>query len=571
MRSIRKQIEIAVAVLAMGIGCNSPSGPIPAAGTSEASPRRGGVARFASFADIRTIDPANIADGVVPAIDELLFAGIVDFGRDGQVIPDIAERFETSADGISYRFILRHGVLFHDGTELHADDIKRSVERALAPDSPNPQISLYDRIDGFEAFTKGKEPHLSGVTTEGDYVVVFRLREPDATFLTLLAMQSLRPVCKSAGEHYSDQWQPCGAGPFKLRKGDWDPGRGLRLVRHEGYFKAGLPHVDTVEWTFHMNMSTQYMKFLAGQLDILEDIQQGNILAFQSDPRWRPFWHYKPETQIGGESMNTEMPPFDNVDVRRAVSFAIDRRQFALIKATNMTPNTRPFPPGFPGVEAFEGQTYDYQKALEYMAKAGFAYDPKTGEGGYPHVVPYVVYRQGLHEYGAQVLAQQLARIGIRLEVRLVNYPSYFALTHRRKSVPISPQGWQQEFPDPSNFLDPLYHSRTITEEDSNNTAFYKNTEVDRLLDAARRELSPPKRTQIYAEAERRILDDAPWAYTFSYRWFEVHQPALRGYVAHPMWAFDVREAWLDRKEDQSPLSQIVDRRFFAELAKGVR
>lgn len=571
MRSIQRQIEIALSALLVCAGCSTETGPIAAEGTSEQSPRRGGIARLASFADIRTVDPANIADGVVPAIDELLFAGIVDFGRDGRVVPEIAERYEISEDGLTYRFFLRRGVLFHDGTELRADDIKRSVERALAPDSPNPQTSLYDRIQGFNAFNKEKAPHLSGVVVEGDYTVAFNLREPDATFLTLLAMQSLRPVCKSAGEHYSDQWHPCGAGPFKLRPGDWDPGRSMRLVRHEGYFKAGLPRIDTVEWTFHMNMSTQYLKFISGELDILEDIQQGNILAFQNDPRWKPFWHYKPETQIGGESMNVEMPPFNNPDVRRAVSFAIDRRKFAMIRGTNMTANGRPFPPNFPGVESLSGQTFDYDKALECMAKAGFAYDPKTGRGGYPHVVPYMVYRQGLHEYTAQVLAQELARIGIRIEVRVVNYPSYFALTHRRDSVPMSPQGWQQEFPDPSNFLDPLYHSRTLADEDSNNTAFYKNPEVDRLLDSARRELSPEKRKQIYADVERILVHDAPWAYTFSYRWFEVHQPALRGYVAHPIWPYDIREAWLDRKAPASPLADLTERRFFAALARGVR
>ncbi len=256
--------------------------------------------------------------------------------------------------------------------------------------------------------------------------------------------------------------------------------------------------------------------------------------------------------------MNVEVPPFDNVEVRRAVACAIDREHLSLVKPTNMSANGRPFPPKFPGVDVIAGQHYDYDAALAHMARAGFPYDPKTGKGGYPEVIPYIVYRQGLHEYTSQVLAQELAKIGLRIEVQLLNYPAYLAVTHRRKGAGISPQGWQQEYPDPSNFLDPLYHSRAIAEEDSNNSSFYTNPTVDKLLDEARRELVPAKRRQLYADAERVIINDAPWAFTFSYRWYEVRQPALKGYKAHPIWIADVRSAWLDRPGAASTAMQRV-------------
>ena len=76
------------------------------------------------------------------------------------------------------------------------------------------------------------------------------MKEPDATFLAKLAIQVLRPVCKSAGDHFSDGWQPCGAGPFKALPGALQPGVGLRVVRHEGYFRPGLPYLEAVEWSY---------------------------------------------------------------------------------------------------------------------------------------------------------------------------------------------------------------------------------------------------------------------------------------------------------------------------------
>ena len=111
-----------------------------------------------------------------------------------------------------------------DGTPITADDVKRSIERALAPDTPNSFSSFYDRIVGFEPFTTGKTPHLEGVTVGGRLVVSIRLREPDATFLSALAMQALRPVCPSAGDKYDPTWLPCGAGPCGPPPATWELG-----------------------------------------------------------------------------------------------------------------------------------------------------------------------------------------------------------------------------------------------------------------------------------------------------------------------------------------------------------
>ncbi len=503
---------------------------------------------MASFGDIRSLDPANIADGLVAALHQLLFAGLVDFDARGAVVPRLAERFETSPDGLTFRFFLRHGVRFHDGEELLASDVKRSIERALHPSAPNPYASFYASIRGFDAFSGKRTEELGGVVVEGSHVVAIHLSEPDATFLPLFAMQPLRPVCRSAGSRYKDGWHACGTGPFKLPEGGWERGQKVSLVRHEGYYLAGLPHLDGVTFTLGMNISAEHYKFTQGELDQLRDFTQGDLLRFLRDPRWRHLGEYERERQIMGEAMNTELPPFDNVEVRRAVAAAIDREHYRLVKPSNMASANQPIPPGTPGYDpTLPGQRHDLAAALEHMRRAGLPFDPATGTGGYPRAIPYYVYRQGVSEYTAQVLAQELARIGLRIEIRLVNYPTYLANLGRRRQVAMGPWGWSEDYPDAVDFLESLFHSRSIADEDSNNVSFYSNPRLDTLVDRAKHELDPGTRKKLISDAVGIVCDDAPFAFAYTVRFFDAHQPYVRGYRPHPMWPHDVGHAWLDR------------------------
>jgi ABC-type transport system substrate-binding protein len=535
-------------ILSIFQGCSEPlPAPIPAEHPSDATPRRGGTMRLSSFGDIRSLDPHAVSNALDSAVLELMFAGLVDFDRSGNVVPDLASRWEVGDEGKTYRFFLHEGARFHDGGEVTADDVKRSIERALHPDTPNSYGSLFEGIVGYKDYTEKKSPSLSGVVVEGRYVVSIRLAEPDATFLTTLGLHALRPVCKSAGNRYSDSWHPCGAGPFKLMPGAWDRGRGITVVRHEGYYKKDQPYLDAVSWTYNMALQTEKYKFVRGELDALREFQQPDLVAFSTDTRWKPLGVFEPEVDIEGQSMNTEMPPFDNVEVRRAVAAAIDRDQIELLKATQMRKTTQVIPSGVPLHDpAFQGQKHDLAAALEHMRRAGLAYDPATGEGGWPHPIHVYVYKQGLYEYVEQVVQQQLARIGLRLELHVVSFPTYLALARRRGKTALSPQGWKQDYPDASDFFEPLFGSKAVNDDDSNNTAFYKNPTLDAILEQAHKELDPSRRKALYGEANRIVCDDAPWAFTHSMRWYTIMQPYVRNYVPNAVWTHDVREAWLD-------------------------
>jgi ABC-type transport system substrate-binding protein len=553
MRSIRRRTEgvalAAILALPLASGCTEPlADPIPAAHGEDAPPQRGGTLHLASFGDIRALDPAVSAEVLAAGAGEHMFAGLVDYDEHANIVPDLAERYEISDDGLTYRFFLRQGVLFHDGEEVTADDERRSIERALNPLTPNPMSSYYEAIAGYEAYTTGKAPHLEGVSVEGRYVIAIRLQERDARFLAALALQNLRPVCRSAGERYVDNWPPCGAGPFKLLQGGWDHGRSLTIVRHDGYFRPGLPYLDAVTWTYSINIVTERFKLEEGNLDVLRDVTQADSIHFLTDPRWKHLGEYEPDRIIGGESMNTELPPFDNVEVRRAVAAAIDREQYKLLRPAIVRPAYQLLPPIVPGYDpTFEGQRYDYQAALEHMAKAGYPYDPATGHGGYPGRIRYLGYRQGLTEMTAQILQQQLARIGLHIDMQIVSYPTFLALAYRRHEIQMSAPGWTQDYPDPADFFEPLFSTKAINDEFSFNSSFYSNPRLDALLDEARHEMDRPRRMRLYGEANRIVCDDAPWAFTNSYRYFIVHQPYVRDYHTHPVWSEYLTKVWMDR------------------------
>ncbi len=535
------------ALAAACVGCSDRiAGPAAAAGSSE--PRTGGTMRFASLGDIRTLDAAASSDALSGIVVQMIIAGLVDFDERGNVVDDLARSHEVAPDGLSITFFVREGVRFHDGNELTAADVKRSIERALHPDTPNGFSSFFDRIVGFSEFQNKKADHLAGVEIGGRYVVVVRLKSRDAMLLPLFALHALRPVCASAGSRYSDAWHACGAGPFRLESGGWERGRSVTLVKHQGFFRPGLPRLDSVTFNYGVQPVTQRFKFEAGELDVLRDLNQADIARFSSDPRWKPFGAFEPERAIFGEAMNTEIPPFDNVEVRRAVSAAINREEYRLIRPGAVVPTGKAIPHGLPGhSENVEGQKFDLAAALEHMKNAGFAYDPVTKKGGYPKAIPYLAYKPGFSEASAQVLQQQLARIGLRLDIRVVSFATYLTLSQRRGRIAMSPQGWNLDYPDALDFYEALFSSRIIADENCSNAAFYKNPELDAIIATAREELDATARQKLYDRAQAIVRDDAPWAMTHGYTWYVVHQPYVKELPVHPTWVFETRSAWLDR------------------------
>jgi ABC-type transport system substrate-binding protein len=554
MRSIHARPEIAALAAALLGACSSPLAA-PRGHRRDIPTQRGGTITVAQYVNVRSVDPAVAFDEGSDPIVRLLFARLLRVSESGAFEGEIARSFRVTDDGLRVLVQLHPGVRFHDGTLVSARDVKRSIERALHPDTPCPAPSFFDRLVGFDDYRQGKTDHIAGVVASSDVDIEFRLREPDATFLATLTLPFASPVCPSAGATFDPSFSvhACGAGPFRLVR--WQDQDAIVLARHEGYFEPGLPYLDGITWLFGMQTTTQRFQFEQGRLDYVHELSAADSAAFRSDPRWAPFGAWNEPRSTRGIFMNTRMPPFDRLEIRQAVAAAIDREQVGMLRAGTVVPARSMVPPGVVGHDPdFQGQRFDLQRALDLMHQAGFAYDPATGRGGYPDPIDYFVSAESFEVQAAELYQQHLARIGIRIRLRSMAWTAWLAQTGRPMQAPMGGDGWSADFDDPSNFFDPIFSTGAIQDDESQNRAFFSNAELDDVLARGRREMSPVVRRALYRRADEIVRDQAPWAVVFGYRYYDVWQPYLHGYRPHPRVQQRLAFVWLDIEEKRRAL-----------------
>ena len=382
---------------------------------------------------------------------------------------------------------------------------------------------------------------------DGPHTLSIALSEPDATFLHALTMFFLAPVCKTAGSVYSRDFsvKPCGSGPFKVTH--YENGQVIKLRRHEGYWQKGKPYLDGIDWFLTMQSFTQRFKFEDGALDYMRDFNDVDSLLFRTHPKWKGRGEWESAMTTAGAFMNTEMPPFDNRHVRRAVAFALNRDQIAMIRRGHVEPHYKIVPDAIiPDAPDYPKQRHDLDQALEEMRLAGYPYDPKTGIGGYPKEIPYIALLESMGQQAAVLYQQQLKKIGIRLRLQLVGWPTFLAKTSRRRTTPMGTAGWHADFAEAGAFFEPILTSRSILDDGAQNAAFFSNKKLDGLISDARRIVDPVARNRLYRQAEAIVRDEAPWATTYSYRYYELWQPYVHGYRPHPVASQEVRDMWFD-------------------------
>jgi peptide/nickel transport system substrate-binding protein len=558
---LRLSRRIGVHACALGLAaCADVADPIAAVDGAE--PVRGGTLALAMTADVRSLDPAEIASALDASVAANIYAGLVDVTADGRIVPVLAERVDEDPGASCVRVRLRSGLRFHDGSAVDAASVAISLRRALAPEAPSGSIGLLERIRGAARFRAGASATLDGLVVEGPLSLRIDLEAYDAAFVPSLTQLAARPVCPSARPVGDPRFEPCGAGPFRLEADGWRRGESITLTRFDGWFRAPYPLLGAVRWRLQSSSRTQEILFARGDLHVARDLTSHTARRLLRSPAWGALREREPATSFWGEGMNAEIAPFDNVEVRRAVAAAIDRRAIVALDPLRLRAGTGPLPPGAAGFDpTLDCQRFDRAAALEHMRRAGYAYDPESRTGGLPAEVPYVAAARTFAERSAQVLQAQLASIGIRIAPRLVSYTAYLAATHRRGAVAMAPTGWSQDYPDPSNFFDALYHRRAIADHDGSNTSFYGSAHLDEVLDGAHRIAGRDERGARFAEASRIVCDDAPIAFTHVPEAVVFRQPFVRGFVAHPVWLQDLERAWLAPRRSPPSAPRVLPER----------
>jgi len=478
------------------------------------------------------LDPARGYDTTSWEFEQLLFTPLVDYDAEGALVPRVAREWDLSSDHRTYTFHLRDDVRFSNGRAVVAADVKYAIERVLDPHTRSQGAEFFRVIRGADACTD-TGCAVAGIEALDAHTLRIRLREFDPLFLHKLAMPFAAPVPAEEVARWGEDFSrhPVGSGPFVLQ--EWIPGQRLSLTRNPTYFVPGLPRVEGVQRLVGVNDDLAWLKFDAGQLDI-SNIPPAEFPRVVRTPRFQPLLHHVTTMTTNYLGMNCRMPPFIDRRVRQALNYAINKKKLLRL-INNRGVIARSFlPPNMPGFDAQRvGYPFDPARARTLLAAAGYA-------SGFQTTLWVRSDETALRL--AQSVQQDLADVGVRIQIKALAWGPFLEAVRTTDLVPFFYLGWQADFPDPSNFLEVLLHSKNIG---SNNNTNYANPAVDALLDQAAHTVEREARLALLRQAETLAIADAPWVFLFHPVTYAIVQPRVRGFRLHPLRPPRLDEVWL--------------------------
>jgi ABC-type transport system substrate-binding protein len=538
MRSTRGA-ELACLLLCLLAGCpDLPSAP-RYLGAGHSTPQRGGTLELWEEPRVRMLDPHVAFDQISSVLIDMLFDRLYTYDSELAMQPAIAAALPAvSADGLIITIPIRRGVRFHNGRALDAHEVLWSLERMLSPDLQSPGVPYFTAIAGLEEYQQRRSEHVRGLSTPDAYTLRIELSRPDQTFVYALAMHFAAPIARESAEGKNDpKRNPIGAGPFRLVS--WDPGVRLVLERHRQYYLPGQPYLDRVVLEEGLKRDTAFLRFRAGEVDIVPRVAPADAMLLTT-PSWRRYAKVGARLDTYGLAMNVQMPPFDNVHLRRAVAAAIDRERWSIARNRQIRPTGQMVPPKIPGYDAHlpHQQRFDLAKARAEMKLAGYP-------DGLPQPVTMWISDNSASRAYFELAQSDLAKIGIDLRSKSVAFPVYLQETGKPRTAQFLAVGWGLDFPDASNIFN-LISKRAIAEQDSMNRSFFSDEHIETRLARAEVERDRDKRVALYREVNDLAADLAPWAFFCNTQSPQAWQPYVRGYAPHPISWMDVSKVWLD-------------------------
>lgn len=436
------------------------------------------------------LDPTSAAAG---AIDSVLysnvFEGLTRFGPDGSVNPGLAESWEISPDGKTYTFKLHSGVKFHDGTDMTADDVKFSLDRARADDSANAQKALFAGIESVEVV----DPLTVKVT----------LSAPNGSFLFNMAWGDAVIV---APETIADiKTNPVGTGAFKFS--NWVQGDRIDLERNADYW--GTPaKLDKATFKFISDPTAAFAAVMAEDVNAFVGFPAPeNLPQFEADPRFQVLvGNTEGETIL---STNNKQPPLDNLNVRKAIAHAIDRQ--AIIDGAMFgygTPIGSHFAPHNPDYVDLTGNSaYDPELSKKLLAEAGYA-DGFTTTLKLP---PPSYARRG-----GEIIAAQLRAVGIETEISNLEWAQWLEQVFKGKDYGLTIVSHTEPM-DIGIYARPDYYFQ------------YDNPAFQKLFEDLTAESDPEKRSDLLKQAQTMISEDYVNGYLFQLAFPTVANAKIKG------------------------------------------
>ena len=493
-----------------------------------------------------TLDPAlnSAIDGANTLIT--VFEPLLLIDENNEVIPGQAESYTVSDDGLVWTFTMRDGLKWSDGSDLTAKDFEYSFKRLAAPDTAAPYAeTVVGMIDGYADAT-GNPDADGNMTTEPDFdalnvvasedgkTLTVTLSYPCAYFDKLAAFAAMSPVQQATVEANGDAWctEPdtyiCN-GPYYIS--EWVPSERLVLAKNPNYvggWDSSKIVSDTITLLLLEDSSASYAAYNSGEAQLIKDVPTDEIPSLTKAEDGGDFYV---DTILGTYyvSLNDAIEPFNDVNVRKALSLAIDRDYVAnTIMQGTYTPAYNLVGPGIVDESgmfydnANDGKTYisdDYEANLEAAKQA-------LADAGYPNgegfpIIEYSTNDAGYHTPVAEYLQQAWGELGITVNINKVEWASFTPL-RRAGDYDASRNGWVMDYNDPSNMLE------LFTTSNGNNDGKYSSADFDAAIEASK-VADKSVHFQKLHEAEDILMNDyacIPIAY---YNDFWLQSPSLKG------------------------------------------
>ena len=439
-----------------------------------------------------SLDPtADATASIDSMMTQNVFESLTTVAENGEVQPNLATSWEVSEDGLTYTFMLAEGVTFHDGSTLDAEDVVYSFNRAMSEDSVNPSKDIFEPIESVKAV----DPQTVEITlTNKDAFFLFNMGQGDSA---IVASESVE----------TNNANPVGSGPFKFDS--WTRGDRLTLVKNPDHRDADDVALDKVVFRFISDPAAATAAMMAEELDAFPGFPAPELLPqFEADPRFR--------VNVGsteGEvilAMNNAKPPFDNVEVRRAVATAIDRDE--IIEGAmygQAVPIGSFYPPhGTAHVDLTDAYPHDSAKAEEMFEAAGVAGATMT-----LRVPPFPYATRS-----AEIIQNQLAEAGINAKVENVEWGFWIDEVYKKKNYDMtiiahtSPNDMGNFARGPDYFYG------------------YDNAEMTALWEKIQTEVDTEARNELLKQGQQMLSDQSVHGFLFQLPLLGVFRQEVEGY-----------------------------------------
>ncbi|MCL2210992.1 MAG: ABC transporter substrate-binding protein [Treponema sp.] len=443
------------------------------------------------------LNPSNTADG--RSILFNVFEGLVKPHTDGTMLPCIAESWVIEQEGLAYIFTLRSAVRFHDGSVVTPADVKFSLETAANAE--------FDSL-----------ANISEVIIQGDNTIKIILKSRDPDFLPYLTIGIVKADNKDREKNV------IGTGPFVM--GQYTPQRRLVLTKFADYWQSNLPHLEKITIVFFANYDTLMVALRGGSID--GAFLTGSMAAQLDHRKYNIYSNNSAAVQL--MALNNASAPFNSMEARLAVNYGIDIHE--IIEAAFFGAGEPSGSPIIPGLSLYyeNSLSYEYnpETARTLLKEAGYS---DTNKLSFEITVPS---NYSMHVDTAQVIVEQLERIGVDVKIKLVDWSTWLSDVYFGRQYQATIISLDSSSASPRGFL------KRYRSNDGSNFINFKNNEFDDIFNSTLSEIDSAKRIALYKDAQRIIADNAASVYIQDILYFiTFRNGTYDGAIDYPLYVID--------------------------------